>query len=164
MTSALGSLTTNFGYSPSPTAGTSSVLAQTADPAVARIAIGLSTNASVIATFGTSGTEVLTYTSSGLLNAIAQAGAAPESLFDPAPGTNIQAFVQQALDQSIADTFLSDPASSGLYTASGTFQSLPGTDLASNWATVLQAHPELASVVIANSFAQGAVGTLLATV
>lgn len=159
MTSSVGSLSNTSNYLP-PATGTGTIsVASTTDPGLAQTAVDLSADAGVIATLGSTSTSLQTYSATGLLNTIAQAGSAP-SASAPAPpaGTDIPSTVQQQVDKGIADTLSADPATSGVYGRAGTLQNLPG-DTSSNWASVLKSDPSYAGPLIGDSFRQGIIDT-----
>lgn len=144
------------------TAGSGVSVAPTNDLGLVQTSVDLSGTADIIASFGTTGTDVQTYTAAGLLNSISQAGNSPStSPVIPAQGTDTQSLVQQSTDQGVIGSLASDPMTSGIYSSSGMLQS--SIDSSSNWATALQANPGAAGTAISDSFAQGIVGTLLAT-
>lgn len=163
MVPPLGLLTASFGYSPSSTTSSDVTLSPASSPALSRIAVDLSVDASAIVTIGSSGTEILTYSATDFLNSLATAGTLSEPPSVPPPDTDTPYLLQQAANQAIVDAVASAPASAGIYNASGTLQNLPSSDLSTNWALVLQSNPRLASTVIANSLAQGITHTLIAT-
>lgn len=163
MTTALGSLSNVVGYpSSSLTATGSPAVPQTTDPGLVQSAVDLSSTADVIASLGMTGTNFQAfYTAQGLLNTLSQAGEAPStSIPVPAAGTDVQSLTQQFTDQGIVGAIPSDPAASGIYSSSGSLQSLGSPDTSSNWATLLKSNPALAGAVIADSFTQGIIGSL----
>lgn len=144
------------------TGGSTQSVVPTNDLGLVQTSVDLSSTADIIASFGTTGTDVQSYTAAGLLNSISQAGSAPStSPAIPAPGSDTQSLIQQSTDQGIIGTLASDPTTSGIYSSSGML--LSQISSSSNWATALQANPGAAGTVISDSFAQGIVGTLLAT-
>lgn len=145
-----------YGYD-TPAPGAAASVAATSDPGLPQAAATLAADAGVVASLGGTSVGGLTYNAAGLLDAIAQAGAAssppPAGAADP----------QQSLDQAVAATLPPSPATSGIYTSSGLLQALPAASVTSNWANLLQANPALAGVAIGDSFDQGIVGTISTT-
>jgi hypothetical protein len=163
MTTVSGLPSNTQSYPSLLTTETSPSVAPNANVGQVQAAVDLSSTAGVIASFGSTGATVQTYTAAGILNSISQAGGDPSTpLPIPASGTDVQLVAQQSTDQGIVGSLASDPTASGLYTASGTMQGLSSSGSSSAWASALQANPEVASTVIADSYAQGIVGTLLA--
>jgi hypothetical protein len=132
-----------------------------------------------VATLGsTSSTDSQVYDAAGLYNSIAQAGTSTTSS-NTGSATNTgstgsgntssaaaaAASATQALNSSILSS-LPGSSYSGFYDGSGVVQSTSsagGTNLTANWASALQANPNLAHTVAADSFAQGIIGTLSTT-
>lgn len=163
MVPSLGLLSDSFGYSTTGATGSSLTIPKTTNRDLVRVAADLSSDASAIVTIGGTASEILTYSATDILNSLASAGTVLEPPAIPPLNSNTQSVLQQAINQAIVDAFNPQPASAGLYTPSGSLQGLPYSDLSTNWATVLQSNPELASTVIANSLAQGITRTLIAT-
>ena len=175
-TSPIG-VTTSATYQYSPTASTSStsspVVAST-DPGLAQEASALSTTAGIVATLGTtSTTSGLTYDAAGLYNSIAQAGTSTttsSATSASTSGSNTAVSAQQSLDSAVlsslsTSTSSGSSATSGYYNGTGVLQSTSSdsASLTANWSSALKANPNLSRVAVADSFAQGIVGTLSVT-
>ncbi len=155
------------------------------DPGLAAEASALSTTSGIVATLGsTSSTDTQVYDAAGLYNSIAQAGTSATVPAASTTGTSTgtssstgsttgdtssaaaaAVSAQQSLNSSILST-LPGGSYSGFYDGTGVVQSTSstsGTNLTSNFASALQANPNLSAVVAADSFAQGIVGTLSTT-
>jgi len=151
------------------------------DPGLAAEASALSTTSGIVATLGsTSSTDTQVYDGAGLYNSIAQAGTSAtvpaasttgtstgtsSSTGDTSSAAAAAVSAQQSLNSSILST-LPGGSYSGFYDGTGVVQSTSstsGTNLTSNFASALQANPNLSAVVAADSFAQGIVGTLSTT-
>ncbi|HAT29545.1 MAG TPA: hypothetical protein DCW29_01435 [Janthinobacterium sp.] len=139
-------------------------VAGTGNAGLASLAVSLSSEASVVATFGGSLTNLQVYSPQGLLNAILQAGTAPTPAAIPAVGSDATANAQQSqlsLDQAVVGTLSSaTPAESGIYSSGGPVQSLSSEGVSAGWASILNVNPGAAGTVIADSFAQGILGSL----
>lgn len=89
-------------------------------------AINLGDMSSIVSTLGQGYSGALTYNAAGLLNAMSTAGqatlAAPAI---PAAGTNVLIYSQDLTNLTVVSTLPSSPSSSGIYTPSGSLQSLP---------------------------------------
>ena len=151
----------------------SSPVVASSDPGLAAQASALSTTSGIVATLGsTSSTGTQVYDAAGLYNSIAQAGtsATVPATSTSTTGNNTSAAAaaasaQQSLNASVLST-LPGGSYSGFYNGSGVVQSTAsagGTNLTSNFASALQANPNLAHTVAADSFAQGIIGTLSTT-
>ncbi len=138
------------------------VVSRTSDASLASQASSLSAESAVVASLGGS-TGVTVYTPAGLLNSLTQAGTATGSITPPVEGSNVDTSqtAQQAQDQAVLGSLASTPAESGVYTGTGTVQSLATSS--ANWADILKANPSLAGVTIADSFNAGIVGNLQVT-
>ena len=151
------------------------------DPGLAAEASALSTTSGIVATLGSnSGTDTQVYDAAGLYNSIAQAGTSTstasttgtsstssttDNTTSAAAAAAAAAAATQSLNSSILST-LPNSNYSDFYNGTGVVQSTTssgGTNLTSNWASALQANPNLSAVVSADSFAQGIVGTLSTT-
>jgi hypothetical protein len=153
---------------------TSPVIAS-GDPGLAAQVSALSTDSGVVATLGSS-TASQVYDAAGLYNSIAQAGTTTSAASGTDSGGSITtgnttsaaaaaASAAQSLNASILSS-LPGGSYSGFYDGSGVVQStssVGGTNLTSNFASALQANPNLAHTVAADSFAQGIIGTLSTT-
>lgn len=137
------------------------VLSRTSDASLAAEAASLSATSAVVASLGGS-SGVAVYTPAGLLDSLAQAGTVAEPVTLPEPGSDTSQAAQQAQDQGVLAALGSSPSASGVYTGTGTLQSLPSST-SSNWADILKAHPSLAGTAIADSFSAGLVGNLSVT-
>jgi hypothetical protein len=141
-------------------------------------ASALSTTSGIVATLGSnSGTDTQVYDAAGLYNSIAQAGTSTStasttgtsSTSSTTDNTTSAAAAAAAATQSLNSSILSTLPNSNysdFYNGTGVVQSTTssgGTNLTSNWASALQANPNLSAVVSADSFAQGIVGTLSTT-
>lgn len=157
MTSAISSLP---GSSVSTAA--SLAVARTTDAALPAQAVGLSADAGVIATLGGASSSLQTYDAAGLLNTLVGAGQPVADALNIEAGSDVGAVAQDLTDSGVTALLSSDAASSGIYSASGGLQSLVGGS-ASNWSTVLKTNPELAGVVVGDSFAQGVIGGINTT-
>ncbi len=157
-------------YSTSTNNTTTSV-AKTSDSSLSKTAVTLASDASVIATLGGAAGSTPVYDAAGMLNELVQAGssATSSSSTDSSTATTTDSTTtsstgtqssQESLDQAIVGSLSSSPSTSGIYTAGGSLQTSSSTDLTSNWATLLQTNPQLATTAIADSFDQGIVGTL----
>lgn len=160
----------SYQYTPVVSTSSASPVVASSDPGLAQQVGALSTTAGIVATLGSAPATTQTYNAAGLYDSIAQAGttttttptlAVPTS----GSGTNTQVEAQQSLNSSILSSLPGSStasANSGFYTGTGVLQSTSatGTNLTANWASALQTNPNLASVVTADSFAQGIVGTL----
>ncbi len=148
------------------------------DPGLAAEASALSTTSGIVATLGSnSGTDTQVYDAAGLYNSIAQAGTSTStasttgtsSTSSTTDNTTSAAAAAAAATQSLNSSILSTLPNSNysdFYNGTGVVQSTTssgGTNLTSNWASALQANPNLSAVVSADSFAQGIVGTLSTT-
>jgi hypothetical protein len=154
----------------STTASTTSPLVASSDPGLAQQVSGLSTTEGIVATLGSAPAATLTYDPAGLYNSIAQAGTSTSTatqLTVPTAGSgvNTQVEAQQSLNSAIVAALPNSAVDSGFYTGTGVLQSASADNatLTSNWASALQANPNLANVVAADSYAQGIVGTLSVT-
>jgi hypothetical protein len=157
-----------YQYSPSAsTSSTASPVVASNDPGLAQQASALSIDAGIVATLGTAqGTSAQTYDAAGLYNSIAQAGTSTgPAITVPAAGGNSQEVAQQALNSSVVSGLPSSNTESGFYSGTGVLQSATpdSANLTANWASALKENPNLSSVVAADSFAQGIVGTLSVT-
>jgi hypothetical protein len=162
--------------------GSSSPVTASGDAGLAAQASALSTISGVVATLG-SGTSSPVYDAAGLYNSIAQAGTVTSPGSTSGTGTDntdsggstttgnttsaaaAAASAAQSLNASILSS-LPGGSYSGFYDGSGVVQSTAsagGTNLTSNFASALQANPNLAHTVAADSFAQGIIGTLSTT-
>jgi hypothetical protein len=152
-------------------------VAASSDPGLAAQASALSTTSGIVATLGSSSTDSQVYDAAGLYNSIAEAGTTTSntgsstgstgstSSGDTTSAAAAAASATQSLNSSILST-LPGGSYSGFYDGTGVVQSTSsagGTNLTSNWASALQANPNLSPVVAADSFAQGIVGTLSTT-
>jgi hypothetical protein len=149
-------------YTAATTSAAGSTVAKTADAELAQTAVSLSAEASVVATLGGGLSSAVTYDAAGLLNTFTQAGSAPSATQTADNSANPQAAAQNSTDQGIVSTLPSDPATSGIYSSSGSLNDLP-SNVSSNWASILKTNPSLASSVISDSFNQGIIGTLSTT-
>ncbi|MBV8635204.1 MAG: hypothetical protein JO002_11980 [Burkholderiaceae bacterium] len=150
----------------------SSPVVASSDPGLAAQASALSTTSGIVATLGSASTGTQVYDAAGLYNSIAQAGtsATVPATSTSTTGNNTSAAAaaasaQQSLNASVLST-LPGGSYSGFYNGSGVVQSTAsagGTNLTSNFASALQANPNLAHTVAADSFAQGIIGTLSTT-
>ena len=154
-------------YNTDASAGSAAVVSvsKTSDPGLSQIAVSLASDASVVATLDASSSSAsATYSAAGLLNSFVQAGnsASTDTSTDPSqPSTDTDSkTAQQSLDQAIVGSLSSSPSTSGIYTSSGALQTLPSTDVTSNWASILKTNPELATTAVADSMNQGIVATL----
>lgn len=166
--SSIGAATpATYQYSPTvSTIGTASPVVTSSNPGLAQEASALATDAGIVATLGSAqATSAQTYDAAGLYNSIAQAGTSTGPAITVPAGGNSQEVAQQALNSSVVSGLPSSSAESGFYSGSGVLQSaIPGSaDLTANWASALKENPNLSSVVAADSFAQGIVGTLSVT-
>ncbi|MDC8757103.1 hypothetical protein [Janthinobacterium fluminis] len=128
------------------------------------LALGLSSDASVVATLGAGVTDLSLYTPQGLLDTLEQAGAAPPPFAIPDAGSDVAAIVQNALNQAVLGTAPDGSSvAAGIYTSSGVVASLESDTVATDWATILKDHPASAGIVVAASFAQGILSTLQTT-
>ncbi|MBV8665932.1 MAG: hypothetical protein JO269_05540 [Burkholderiaceae bacterium] len=146
-----------------------SPVVQNNDPGLAQQVGALSTTAGVVATLGSAPASTQTYDAAGLYNSIAQAGTSTApALTAPAAANAASApsVAQQSLNSAIVSSLPNSAVNSGFYTGTGTLQSAEptGANLTSNWASALQANPNLAHTVAADSYAQGIIGTLSVTV
>ena len=139
-----------------------STVSRTSIPDVSQTAVTLSTQNGIVVTLGGGSTSPLTYDASGLLNTIAQAGALTQPTLTTSQGLSAQYTVQTLFNQGVINTLSSTPATSGIYTASGSVQGLT-SNTSANWAEILKANPNFASTVISDSFNQGIIGTLSIT-
>lgn len=137
------------------------VVSRSSDASLAAQATSLSATSAVVASLGGS-SGVTVYTPAGLLDSLSQAGSLSEPVTVPAPGSDTSQTAQQAEDQAVLDALSSAPSSSGVYTGTGSLQSLPSST-SSNWADILKANPSLAGTAIADSFNAGLVGNLQVT-
>ncbi|MGA8863264.1 MAG: hypothetical protein WB444_05585 [Gallionella sp.] len=142
-----------------PTSTAANPVLQTSIPGLAQSAVSLSVQEGIVATLGGNSASPVTYDAAGLLNALIQAGTPNQSAPTTSNVTSPQAAAQNQVNQDIANALPSSPAASGIYNASGTIQGLP-SNTSANWASILQANPDLSSTVIADSVNQGIVGTL----
>lgn len=140
---------------PASSASSTSV-ARTSDAALPAQAVELAANEGIVATLGGASSSLQTYDAAGLLNTLVSAGSAPAAPLSIQAGEDTGTLAQDLTDAGISALLPGDPATAGIYGASGGLQSLPG-DSASNWATALKTHPELASVAVGASFAQGVI-------
>jgi len=164
-----------FQYSPTAsTSGTASPVVASTDPGLAQEASALSATAGIVATLGaTSTTTALTYDAAGLYNSIAQAGTSTTTSSAGATaastsGSNTEVSAQQSLDSAVLSSLsssTSSSATSGYYDGTGVLQSATSdsASLTANWASALKANPNLSQVAVADSYAQGIVGTLSVT-
>jgi hypothetical protein len=129
---------------------------------LAQTAVSLSSQNDIVATLGGASSTPVTYNAVGLLNTIVQAGTSTQPALTTSKGSSVQSIVQALFNQGVVNTLTSTPATSGIYTASG---SIPGlsSNTSTNWANILKANPGVASTVISDSFNQGIVGTLSTT-
>ena len=158
MTVALNSVspsTTSQSYVPT--------VAPTAASRLATQAVSLSAQSAVVASLG-GATGATVYSPAGLLNSLAQAGSAQESLNVPADGSNADTSnaAQDALNQGIVSSLGGSASASGVYSGAGTVSPL-SDQASSNWADLLKTNPNLASTVIGYSYAAGIVSTLQVT-
>ncbi|SFU27404.1 hypothetical protein [Pseudoduganella namucuonensis] len=129
------------------------------DSLLPRLAVGLSENASVVATLGGAKSTTQIYTAAGLLSAFQQAGTLPAPVELPAPGSVTREQAQQQLARQIAASLASDPSGSGAYTGTPVLQSLPTAPQAPSWGNVLKARPGLTSTAVANAYNAGIVSS-----
>jgi hypothetical protein len=81
---------------------------------------------SIVSTLGQRYSGALTYNAAGLFNSAATTGqAASAAPAIPTADTNILLYSQDLTDLTVVSTPPSSPSSSGIYTPSGTLQSLP---------------------------------------
>jgi len=139
-------------------------VAPTAASTFASQAVSLSAQSAVVATLG-GATGATVYSPAGLLNSLAQAGSAQESLNVPADGSNVDTSntAQDALNQGIVSSLGGNASTSGVYTGAGTVTSPLSEQASSNWADLLKTNPNLANTVIGYSYAAGIVSTLQTT-
>ena len=146
---------------PITSGGSTPFVASTSDTSLAQTAVTLSANASIVAALGASSSSAnLTYNAAGLLNSLIQAGSASRQTLQANTSISPQA-AQQAQDQSIIG-FIPSPQSMsvGTYNASEILMNPAPTDLTSNFASLLQTNPELASTVTVDAMNQGIVGRI----
>lgn len=129
------------------------------DSLLPRLAVGLSENASVVATLGGSRSSTQIYTAAGLLSAFQQAGTLPGPVELPEPGSATWDQARQQLAQQITATLVSDPSGSGAYMGTPVLQSLPTAPQAPSWSNVLKARPGLSSTAVANAYNAGIVSS-----
>ncbi len=132
---------------------------QTSIPGLAQAAVSLSVQEGIVATLGGNSASPVTYDATGLLNAMIQAGTTNQSTPTASDGTSPQTAAQNQVNQDIVNALPSSSVASGIYNASGIVQG-PSSNTSANWASILQANPNLSSTVIADSVNQGIVGTL----
>lgn len=166
--SSIGAATPTYLYSPTAGTGNASPVVASSDPGLAQQASALSTTAGIVATLGTATTtSAQTYDAAGLYNSIAQAGTSTTTtpIAIPAAGSNTQVTAQQSLNSAVVSTLPNSNVTSGFYNGSGVLQSVASNsgNLTANWASALHANPNLSNVVIADSYAQGIIGTLSVT-
>lgn len=129
------------------------------DSLLPRLAVGLSENASVVATLGGAKSTTQTYTAAGLLSAFRQAGTLPGPAELPVPGSFSREQAQQQVARQIAASLVSDPSGSGDYRGTPLLQSLPTAPQAPSWSNVLKARPGLSSTAVANAYNAGIVSS-----
>lgn len=160
MTVSLNTVSSSTAYQPYvPTVGQS-----TSTAALSSQAVSLSAQSAVVASLGGS-TGATVYTPSGLLNTLQQAGVATESSADSGTtdgGTDTGTTAQQSLDQSLVSSLSGSASSSGVYSGSGTVDSVTA-QASANWAELLKTNPGLASTVISSSYNLGIVSSLQVT-
>ena len=175
--SSLSSLSpASYLASPTVAAGTvTSPVVKNADASLAQQASALSTTAGIVATLGSvSSSDSQVYDAAGLYNSIAQAGTGTNTAPSTATSggtttsTATPASAQTSLDSAILNSLPaagSTSANTGFYSGTGVLQSTSGTstNLTANWASALQANPNLSRTVAADSYAQGIIGTLSVT-
>lgn len=150
----------NFnGYTTSPLGG---LVAKTSDSGMADTAVSLSAEADLVATLGGGALSTVTYDAAGLLNTLMQAGSASPTTQVADNSADPQAAAQNSTDQGIVGLLPSASITSGIYSSSGSPNSLP-SNISANWASILKTDPSLAPSVISDSFNQGIVGTLSTT-
>ncbi|MDB5989758.1 MAG: hypothetical protein JWQ10_1161 [Herbaspirillum sp.] len=89
-------------------------------------AINLGDMSSIVSTLGQGYSGALTYNAAGLLNSMATAGQAASAVpAIPAIGANVLLYSQDLTDLTVVSTLPSSPSNSGIYTPSGSLQSLP---------------------------------------
>jgi hypothetical protein len=157
---------------PSVTSSVSSPVVASNDPGLAEQASALSTTSGIVATLGSTSSSDQVYDAAGLYNSIAQAGTSTNTSSTASSGTSsgttttpTAASAQQSLNSAILDTLPTSSSNTGFYDGTGVLQSASttGTNLTANWASALQANPNLSRTVAADSYAQGIIGTLSVT-
>ena len=154
---------------PAAYGGSTPVIDLGVSPAAISTAVALSNAGSVVVSISGAPTGSVTYTAAGLLREIAFAGVPAQR---PTPQVVQQARQSsQAANSTSADLPANDgqtpspeqspPAVDGIYNGSGVFT--PTSGISPQFAAALRSDPGLSAVAANDSFASGAVGTLVST-
>jgi len=144
-------------------------VAQSSQSGLSQTAVKLSSDSSIVATLGGSSSTTPLYNAVGLLNSITQAGSAasttPASTSTTTPSSTqaAQASQDSAVLSSISPSSSSSSSTSGIYSAAGTLQNASSTNANSNWASLLQSTPTLASTLASDTSNQAIVASLSVT-
>jgi hypothetical protein len=153
MTSISGSLPVDANSNIAPAIALPTMLTPVASADLAKTAVSLASDSSVVALLGANGAASAVYTASGLLDSLAQAGTSE------GVAANSPTAPPQSLDQSLVALLSTAPAAASMYTAAGGLVSST-PDMTSNFATILKSRPGVAATFIHDSFDQGVVGTI----
>ncbi|MEW9897132.1 hypothetical protein ABWL39_00650 [Chitinivorax sp. PXF-14] len=117
----------------------------------------LSLQDAIVAGLGSPAQAPLTYSATGLFDALALAGTPTAAPIAPQQDATTQAL--DLLAGGIVDTLPSDGIASGIYTPHGLLQAMPD-NLNTAWAQILKANPELSGLAAGTLFEQNLVDTL----